>query len=116
MTTKKAIDRKITTHKEKMKQMASELKKLEKLQKAEELKLNAQRAVKRGALLEKELPNTAKLDDARFLKLIEWTASNEYVKKVIAKLLAEQAKETPTANLNPDSMGADSNSSSKPVA
>ncbi|MCL2249284.1 MAG: hypothetical protein FWC13_08430 [Oscillospiraceae bacterium] len=92
MATKKVIDRKITTHKERMKQMATELKNLEKLQKAEDLKLQAVRNTKRGAIFEKKLTDTVALDDVHFAKLVDWISANEYVKKFIAKLSAEQAK------------------------
>jgi len=92
MATKKVIDRKITTHKERMKQMAMELKALEKMQKSEDLKLQTVRNTRRGAMFEKKLADTAALDDVHFAKLVDWISTNEYVKKFIAKLSVEQAK------------------------
>ena len=86
------IDAKINEQKKKVNQAVAELKKLRNIQKASERKLQAERAGKRGVLLEKMLPDITKLDDTRFRTFLERTVANDFGKRTLATILSDQAK------------------------
>jgi len=115
MSNNKTLENKLSNHKKKMDQMAIEYKKLQNLQKEEERKELAQRAAKRGVLLEKLLPDTAMLDDADFKVFLERTIANDSVKSALAASIAKQTKSN-NREVETTSVQNDTTSAIKPAA
>jgi len=93
MSTRKTTTERIAEHQTKMEQMQNEMKELKRKHSAEERKKRNHRISTRGAHLEKLLPDTIGLSDARFFTFLERTTANDFGKKVLATLTAEQEKE-----------------------
>ena len=96
MSSTSKTDAKINDQKKKVDLAIAELKKLERQKKDEERKEQAARTGKRGVLLEKLLPDTAKLDDTCFKRFLEITIANDFGKSKLKLVLAEQAKASTT--------------------
>jgi len=92
MTSTSKYDARINDQKKKVDQAVAELRKLKNMQKAEERKEQAERAGKRGIVLETLLPDTAKLDDSHFKRFLEMTITNDFGKNKLKLILNEQAK------------------------
>ena len=93
MSTRKTTTERIAEHQTKMEQMQNEMKELKRKHNAEERKKRNHRISTRGAHLEKLLPDTIGLSNARFFTFLERTTANDFGKKVLATLVAEQEKE-----------------------
>ena len=94
MSNIKSIEAQLKNHKEKMDKMAAEHRKLQRKLKVEESRNQEKRAVKRGVMFEKLLPETAKLDEADFKNFLERTVANDFGKRTLRTILAEQARLT----------------------
>ena len=93
MSTRKPISERIDAQREKVQQMQNRINKLKKKERGEQEKERNRRIYKRGAHFESLLKDTIKLSDARFYTFLERTVANRYGHEVLAKLVAEQARE-----------------------
>jgi len=93
MSTRKTTAERIEAAKIEKAQKDAEIKRLMQLQKAEERKARNHRISKRGAHLESLLPDTIMLSDARFFTFLEKTVANDYGRRTLATLVAEQNRE-----------------------
>ena len=93
MSNRKTTTERIELQKEKMEQMQNEMKELKRKYNAEERKKRNHRISTRGAHLEKLLPDTIGLSDERFFTFLEKTVANDFGKKILATLTAEQERE-----------------------
>jgi len=114
MSSNKSIEKQIQKHKEKMDQMAEEYKRLQKLQKAEEVKEQEKRAVKLGVLLQKMMPDIVKLDEANYKQFLENTIDNGYGKRILRETLSEQ-KQVTTVGVESKQIKSINSTPSKPV-
>ena len=94
MGTNKSIEKQMLKHKEKMDQMAVEYKRLQKLHREEEVKEQEKRAIKLGMLMQRLIPDIALLDEAHVGKFLERTVANDFGKRALSTILAEQARAT----------------------
>jgi len=76
-----------------MEQMQNEMKELMRKHNSEERKKRNHRISTRGAHIEKLLPDTIGLSDGRFFTFLEKTVANDFGKKILVTLKAEQEKE-----------------------
>jgi hypothetical protein len=104
MSTRKTTSERIDLHKEKMEQMQNEMKRLKRLHNAEERKTRNHRICRRGAHMESLLPDTIGLSDERFYAFLEKTVANDFGRRALAALKAEQEKED-GANIESDTAG-----------
>ena len=93
MATNKTTAVKIAEQRAKMEQMENEIKRLLRLQKEEERKARTHRICERGGLLESLLPDTIALTHERFKTFLEKTTANDFGRRTLAALMAEQEKE-----------------------
>jgi len=93
MSTRKTTAERIEVAKIEKAQKDAEIKRLMQQQKAEERKARNHRISKRGAHLESLLPDTIMLSDVRFFTFLEKTVANDYGRRALAALVAEQNKE-----------------------
>ena len=93
MSTRRTTTERIEAAKLEKAQMEAEIKRLMNLQKAEERKKRNHRISTRGAHIESILPDTIGLSDARFFTFLEKTVANDFGKKILTTLKAEQDKE-----------------------
>ena len=93
-TVRKTTAERIEAAKLEKAQMEAEIKRLLHLQKAEERKKRSHRISTRGAHIESLLPDTIGLTDARFFTFLEKTVANDFGKKILATLTAEQERES----------------------
>jgi len=93
MSTRKTTAEKIEAAKLEKQQMEERIKKLLQEQKAEERKKRNHRISHRGAHLESILPDTIGLSDKRFYSFLEKTVANDFGRRTLAALVAEQKKE-----------------------
>ena len=93
MSTRKTTAEKIEAARIELKQKENELKRLEQIQKDADRKARNHRISKRGAHLESLLPDTIMLSDARFFTFLEKTVANDYGRRALAVLVAEQTAE-----------------------
>ena len=93
MSTRRTTTERIEAAKLEKAQMEAEIKRLMNLQKAEERKKRNHRISTRGAHMESILPDTIGLSDARFFTFLEKTVANDFGKKILASLTAEQERE-----------------------
>ena len=96
MSTRKTTTEKIELQRERMEEIQNEMKRLLNQQKTEERKKRNHRICKRGAHLESLLPNTVGLSDTRFFSFLEKTVANDFGRRALAALVAEQEKEDAT--------------------
>ena len=100
MSTRKTTAERIEAAKLEKQQMEERIKKLLQEQKAEERKKRNHRISHRGAHLESMLPDTIKLSDSRFYTFLEKTVGNEFGRRALATLVAEQEKEDAANGVN----------------
>jgi hypothetical protein len=100
MSTRKTTTERIELHKEKMEQMQNEMKALMRKHNAEERKKRNHRISTRGAHLEKLLPDTIELSDERFFTFLEKTTANDFGRRILATIIAEQEKENAKVTVN----------------
>ena len=93
MSTRKTTTERIELQKEKMEQMQNEMNRLKRQHNAEERKKRNHRICKRGAHIESLLPDTIVLSDERFFAFLEKTITNDFGRKTLATLKAEQDKD-----------------------
>ena len=93
MSTRKTTAERIEAQRERMEQMQNEMKELMRKHNAEERKKRNHRISTRGAHIEKLLPDTIGLSDGRFFTFLEKTVANDFGKKILVTLKAEQDKE-----------------------
>jgi hypothetical protein len=93
MSNRRTTAERIDAQKERMEQMQNEMKRLKRQQSAEERKARNHRICVRGGHIEKILPDTIGLSDARFFTFLEKTVANDFGKKILVTLKAEQDKE-----------------------
>ena len=93
MSTRKTTAERIEAAKAEKAQMEAEIKELMQKHRAEERKKRDHRISTRGAHMEKLLPDTIGLSDARFFTFLERTAANDFGRRALAALKAEQDKE-----------------------
>ena len=93
MSTRKTTAERIEAAKIEKAQKDAEIKRLMQQQKAEERKARNHRISKRGAHLESLLPDTIMLSDVRFFAFLEKTVANDYGRRTLAALVAEQNNE-----------------------
>ena len=115
MSTRKSTAERIEAMKTEKAQVEAEIKRLQNLHKAEERKKRNHRICKRGGLIESLLPDTIGLSDERFNDFIKRTTANDYGRKTLAALVAEQDKED-AANSNSGTDGGDAPAEPTPVA
>jgi len=109
MSNRKTIAEKIQAQQAKKEQMEAEIKRLLQQQKAEERKARNHRICKRGGLIESLLPDVITLSDERFKAFLNKTVANDFGRRALAILRAEQDKEDGAADENetqktPDTM------------
>jgi hypothetical protein len=107
--TKTTLER-IAEQKTRMEQMENELKRLMQRHKAEERKARTKRLCVRAGLLESMLPDTIPLTDGNFKRFLEKTAANDFGRRALANLTAEQKKQTAAAK-SADAAASDSGAS-----
>ena len=93
MSTRRTTSERIEAQRERMEQMQNEMKELMRKHNAEERKKRNHRISTRGAHIEKLLPDTIGLSDRRFFTFLEKTVANDFGKKILVTLKAEQDKE-----------------------
>jgi len=93
MASNKTTAEKIAEQRTKIAQMENEMKRLLQLQKEEARKARNHRISKRGAHLESLLPDTIMLSDKRFFTFLEKTVANDFGRRTLATLVAEQARD-----------------------
>ena len=93
MAANKTTAEKIAEQRTKLAQMENEIKRLLQLQKEEARKARNHRISKRGAHLESLLPDTIMLSDKRFFSFLEKTVANDFGRRTLATLVAEQERE-----------------------
>ena len=93
MSNRKTTAEKIEAAKVEKQQAEALIKKLIREQRAEERKARNHRICKRGGLIESLLPDVIGLSDERFKAFLTKTAANDFGKKTLATLKAEQDKE-----------------------
>jgi len=93
MSTRKTTAERIEAMRTEKAQVEAEIKRLQNLHKAEERKKRNHRICKRGGLIESLMPDTIGLSDERFNDFIKRTTANDYGRKTLATLVAEQEKE-----------------------
>jgi len=91
--TTKSTSERIQAKKAEMEQKKHELSLLLQRQKKEERKARNHRICRRGAHLESILPDTISLSDERFWRFLEKTVANDFGRRTLATLIAEQDKE-----------------------
>ena len=87
------------------KQIQQDINKLKQKARTEASKERTHRLIVRGANLEKLLPDTIGLSDARFVTYLERTVANKYGRDVLASLKAEQDAEDARKAEQPASTG-----------
>ena len=90
---KHTTSERIEAKKTEMEQKKNELALLVKRQRKEERKARNHRISTRGAHMESILPDTIGLSDTRFFTFLEKTVANDFGKKILATLTAEQDKD-----------------------
>jgi hypothetical protein len=90
----KTTAERIDEHKTKMEQMENELKRLTQQFRAEERKARTSRLCKRHGLFESMLPDAIPLTEDNFKLFLEKTVANDFGRRTLASLTAEQAKQT----------------------
>jgi len=106
MSTRKTTTERIELQKEKMEQMQNEMNRLKRQHNAEERKKRNHRICKRGAHIESLLPDTIVLSDERFFAFLEKTITNDFGRKTLATLKAEQDKDdAKSGTVSTDSSG-----------
>jgi len=130
MSTRKTTTERINDQKAKMEQMQKEMQLLKRRHNAEERKKRNHRISHRGAHMESILPDTIKLSDGRFYTFLEKTVGNDFGRRALATLVAEQAKEdaengnaaatqdadAPAAKTETTAQGADATPAAKATA
>ena len=92
MATNRTTAERIEHQREKMEQAANEMKRLLRLHKSEERKSRTHRICERGGMLEGMLPDTIILSKERFRAFLEKTVANDFGRRTLAALKAEQEK------------------------
>jgi len=93
MASNKTTAAKIAEQRTKMEQIQNEINRLLRLEKEEARKARNHRISKRGAHLESLLPDTIMLSDKRFFSFLEKTVANDFGRRTLATLVAEQERE-----------------------
>ena len=93
MSTRKTTTERINQQKERMEQMQKEMQQLLRRQRTEERKKRNHRICRRGAHMESLLPDTIELSDERFWRFLEKTVANDFGRRILATLKAEQDKD-----------------------
>ena len=93
MSTRKTTAEKIEAARIEKAQADARIKKLLQEQKEADRKARNHRISKRGAHLESLLPDTIMLSDVRFFTFLEKTVGNDYGRRALAALVAEQTAE-----------------------
>jgi len=93
MSSKKSISERIEIQREKARQETNKLKQLENQEKFAKRKERDRRIYRRGAHLESLLSGTIILSDARFYTFLEKTVANQFGRKILNELVAEQEKD-----------------------
>ena len=93
MATNKTTAEKIAEQRTRMEQIQNEINRLLRLEKEEARKARNHRISKRGAHLESFLPDTIMLSDKRFFSFLEKTVANDFGRRTLATLVAEQERE-----------------------
>jgi len=93
MATNKTTAAKIAEQRTKMEQIQNEINRLLRLEKEEARKARNHRISKRGAHLESLLPDTIMLSDKRFFSFLEKTVANDFGRRTLATLVAEQERD-----------------------
>ena len=93
MSTRRTIAERIEAELNRKKKMEEEIKGLLQQQKKEERKARTHRLSVRAGMLEGLLPDTIKLSDVRFNAFLRKTTANDFGRRVLSDLVAEQAKE-----------------------
>ena len=93
MSTRRTTTERIETQREKIVQMQNEVKRLKRIQNTEDRKARNHRICVRGGHIESILPDTIGLSDARFFTFLERTVANDFGRKILTTLKAEQDKE-----------------------
>jgi len=93
MSTRKTTAEQIEAAKEEIRQKEIRVKQLMQRQKNEERKARNHRIARRGAHMESILPDTIGLSDGRFWTFLEKTVANDFGKRILNTLKAEQEKE-----------------------
>ena len=94
MASNKTTAEKIAEQRTKMAQIQNEINRLLRLEKEEARKARNHRISKRGAHLESLLPDTIMLSDKRFFNFLEKTVANDFGRRTLATLVAEQERDT----------------------
>ena len=92
MSSKKSISERIEIQREKARQETNKLKQLENQEKFAKRKERDRRIYRRGAHFESLLSGTIILSDARFYTFLEKTVANQFGRKILNELVAEQEK------------------------
>jgi hypothetical protein len=93
MASNKTTAAKIAEQRTKMEQIQNEINRLLRLEREEARKARNHRISKRGAHLESLLPDTIMLSDKRFFSFLEKTVANDFGRRTLATLVAEQERE-----------------------
>ena len=94
MATNKTTAAKIAEQRTKIEQIQNEINRLLRLEKEEARKARNHRISKRGAHLESLLPDTIMLSDKRFFTFLEKVVANDFGRRTLATLVAEQERDT----------------------
>ena len=93
MASTKTTAEKIAEQRTRMEQIQNEINRLLRLEKEEARKARNHRISKRGAHLESLLPDTIMLSDKRFFSFLEKTVANDFGRRTLATLVAEQERD-----------------------